>query len=98
MPLYHFVTGDLPANTIAPELDDANALAVLAADAKVTSDNASASVNIDANLIGSYLAYLVAIGFLPAPQGEEVKLLPSLNMSEDQLAALKHVGGRGAMG
>ncbi|PHH85060.1 hypothetical protein CDD83_973 [Cordyceps sp. RAO-2017] len=29
LPLFHFVVGDLPANTIAPELDDANAAAAL---------------------------------------------------------------------
>jgi L-aminoadipate-semialdehyde dehydrogenase len=29
LPLFHFVVGDLPTNTIAPELDDANAAAAL---------------------------------------------------------------------
>ncbi|OJJ79156.1 L-aminoadipate-semialdehyde dehydrogenase [Aspergillus glaucus CBS 516.65] len=42
MPLYHFVTSDLPSNTKAPELDDANAAAALRADAAWSGINASA--------------------------------------------------------
>lgn len=42
MPLYHFVTSDLPSNTKAPELDDANAVAALRADAAWSGINTSA--------------------------------------------------------
>jgi L-aminoadipate-semialdehyde dehydrogenase len=97
MPLYHFVTGDLPANTVAPELDDTNATAVLAADGMTASDNTPANVNVNEELLGTYLAYLVAAGFLPAPREENARPLPSSVLSEEQLIALKNVGGRGAM-
>lgn len=97
MPLYHFVTADLPANTIAPELDDTNAHAALAADAKLTADNDSAGANVDEKLMGTYLAYLVAVGFLPAPEGSKAKLLQALAIDEEQLTALRNVGGRGGL-
>jgi L-aminoadipate-semialdehyde dehydrogenase len=32
MPLYHFATTDLPADTIAPEMDDRNAATALRSD------------------------------------------------------------------
>ena len=97
MPLYHFVTGDLPTNTIAPELDDQNALSALALDATNHTLSTSANVNVDEKVIGAYLAYLVAVGFLPAPQGNGASRLQALTLSEEQLIALRSVGGRGAL-
>ncbi|KAI5293620.1 large subunit of alpha-aminoadipate reductase [Ascosphaera acerosa] len=91
MPLYHFVTADLPANTRAPELDDSNAAAALRADA---SDQPCAA-GVTEDIMGIYLRYLVSIGFLPAPQAKGARELPSLSLSDAQRDALKQVGGRG---
>ncbi|KAL1959532.1 hypothetical protein VTO42DRAFT_1977 [Malbranchea cinnamomea] len=95
MPLYHFVTADLPSNTKAPELDDTNAAAALRADAQWSGIDASAGTGVTEELMGIYLAYLVAIGFLPAPTDKAEKPLPPINLSDAQKAALSNVGGRG---
>jgi len=94
LPLFHFVTGDLPANTVAPELDDSNAAAALKAYSK-QEDPLAASV-IDVPTIGSYLAYLVATGFMPGPQEKGQRELPKLD--EGRLRALTSgtLGGRSA--
>ena len=43
LPLYHFVTADLPANTRASELDDSNAMRCLEIDSKIwATENRSA--------------------------------------------------------
>ncbi|EER23582.1 large subunit of alpha-aminoadipate reductase [Coccidioides posadasii str. Silveira] len=97
MPLYHFVTADLPSNTRAPELDDANAAAALRADAKWSGKDLSGGSGVTEELIGLYLAYLVEIGFLPAPTKTNAKPLPKGNISKAQKAALGAVGGRGGL-
>ncbi|KAF7300613.1 Alpha-aminoadipate reductase Lys1p [Mycena chlorophos] len=75
-PLLHFVLDDLPTSTKAPQLDDSNTVAVLKnGGAKETQSTVSEE------LVGMYLAWLVAAGFLPAPSvsvGERVKELPVL--------------------
>ncbi|KAI0073638.1 L-aminoadipate-semialdehyde dehydrogenase large subunit [Panus rudis PR-1116 ss-1] len=60
-PLLHFVLDDLPTSTKAPELNDANMRALLAPHVKQT------SATVDDELMGKYLAWLVAVGFLPSP-------------------------------
>ena len=96
MPLYHFVTGDLPQNTKAPELDDSNAATALRDDAQWTGEDVSKGSGVTEELVGVYLSYLVAIGFMPAPKGTgEAKSLPPLHLSKEQLEALSKVGGRG---
>ncbi|WEW60813.1 large subunit of alpha-aminoadipate reductase [Emydomyces testavorans] len=97
MPLYHFVTADLPSNTKAPELDDVNAAAALRADAKWSGKNVSNGSSVTEELIGLYLAYLVEIGFLPSPKTAGSKLLPKSSISEAQRAALGAVGGRAGL-
>lgn len=100
MPLYHFVTADLPSDTKAPELDDTRATAVLAADAAwaTTAGTGAAARGVTEQTMGVYLAYLVAIGFLPAPPKESAgnaAALPVVEIGGAQLAALARVGGRG---
>ncbi|KAI9870865.1 MAG: large subunit of alpha-aminoadipate reductase [Pleopsidium flavum] len=96
MPLYHFVTGDLPQNTRAPELDDTNAAAVLRADAKWSGEDVSDGSGVTEDLLGIYLSYLVAIGFMPPPQpAGEAKPLPQIALAKEQQEALNKVGGRG---
>lgn len=97
MPLYHFVTADLPSNTKAPELDDTHAAAALRADTAWSGVDKSAGAGVTEELVGLYSSYLVAIGFLPAPSASsaETRSLPTAKLSEDQKRALLSVGGRG---
>jgi L-aminoadipate-semialdehyde dehydrogenase len=95
MPLYHFVTADLPSNTKAPELDDTHAAAALRGDAGWSGVDASAGAGVTEELVGLYSSYLVAVGFLPAPTSAAARQLPAAQLSEDQKKALMSVGGRG---
>ena len=84
MPLYHFVTGNLPENTKAPELDDSNTATALRADAKWTGEDVSEGTGVTEDLLGLYLSYLVAIGFIPQTV-----------LTRTQQEALSKIGGRG---
>ncbi|KAL3455247.1 hypothetical protein BJX64DRAFT_272766 [Aspergillus heterothallicus] len=99
MPLYHFVTADLPSNTKAPELDDVHAAASLKADAAWSGVDVSEGAGVTEELVGLYVSYLVSIGFLPAPSvsasGSAVRPLPAVKITDDQKNALAGVGGRG---
>lgn len=93
LPLFHFVTGDLPANTIAPEMDDRQALAAIKLYEQGSSGN-DAPLTVSVDTIGVYLAYLVAIGFMPAPPTGG-QALPHIDMS--RLSAVQDtLGGRSA--
>jgi L-aminoadipate-semialdehyde dehydrogenase len=97
MPLYHFATTDLPADTIAPEQSDVNTAAALRSDAVFTGEDLSAGSGPDTDILGNYLGYLAGIGFLPAPEGTSGRKLPEVLINEEQKAALLRVGGRGAL-
>jgi L-aminoadipate-semialdehyde dehydrogenase len=97
MPLYHFATTDLPADTLAPEMDDVNAAAALKADAQFTGEDLSAGGFVDEEIMGRYLAYLSSIGFMVPPSDKGTKTLPAINISPEQKMALIRVGGRGAL-
>ncbi|KAJ9609061.1 large subunit of alpha-aminoadipate reductase [Cladophialophora chaetospira] len=100
MPLFTFVANDLPSNTRAPELDDRNAESALYEDAKWTGEDVSVGAGVTKREVGLYLAYLVEIGFLPKPKGEQgvgVKMLPRVRVGEGQREAMKRVGGRGGL-
>ncbi|KAJ5679318.1 hypothetical protein N7462_007562 [Penicillium macrosclerotiorum] len=95
MPLYHFVTADLPSNTKAPELDDTNASAALKADATWSGIDVSAGAGVTEELVGLYASYLVATGFLPAPTVAGARPLPAAGITEEQKKTLMNIGGRG---
>lgn len=97
MPLYHFVTADLPSNTKAPELDDVHAAASLRADAAWSGVDASAGAGVTEELVGLYASYLVSVGFLPAPSASATgtRPLPAVTITDDQKDAMAGVGGRG---
>lgn len=95
MPLYHFVTADLPSNTKAPELDDTNAAAALKADAAWSGVDVSAGAGVTEELVGLYASYLVQIGFLPAPTVAGARHLPEARITEEQKQTLLSIGGRG---
>ncbi|KAG7111947.1 L-2-aminoadipate reductase large subunit like protein [Verticillium longisporum] len=91
LPLFHLVTGNLPADSVAPELDDSNAAAVLKASGAIEEDPlAAGAVTTDA--IGMYLAYLVAIEFLPPPPAAGQRALPKCEIAAERLAALTGSG------
>lgn len=92
--LYHMVTGDLPAATKAPNLDDRNAAAALKQD-EALSGRKAASPGVTTEAVGSYLGYLVQRGFMKVPSGEAGKALPAVSISKEQAEALGKVGGRG---
>jgi L-aminoadipate-semialdehyde dehydrogenase len=91
--LYHMVTGDLPAATKAPDVDDRNARAALEADAGFHARETSSTVTTAAT--GAYLAFLVARCFMPAPTRESAMPLPTVELGAEQIDALNQVGGRG---
>ena len=93
--LYHMVTGDLPANTKAPELDDRNSAAALKADAARSGQDFSAGSGVSEDIVGQYLTFLIARGFMPKPTKKGIKSLPGLKISKEQVEALEKVGGRG---
>lgn len=95
LPLFHFVVGDLPANTIAPELDDANAAAALKLYSKPAEEPLAANA-VTVQTIGMYLAYLIAVGFLPAPTHKGERELPKLDEAELEALAAGNLGGRSA--
>jgi L-aminoadipate-semialdehyde dehydrogenase len=95
LPLYHFVTADLPSNTKAPELDDVNAAAALRADAAWSGVDASAGAGVTEELVGLYASYLFQTGFLPAPTIAGARPLPPVQISDEQKKTLLNVGGRG---
>jgi L-aminoadipate-semialdehyde dehydrogenase len=94
LPLYHFVTGDLPADTKAPELDDANARQALKSDAAWTGEDLSGGGAVREDTIGVYLSYLIELGFMPRPTGKALWNLPEPKLSESQREGMKKVGGR----
>jgi L-aminoadipate-semialdehyde dehydrogenase len=94
LPLYHFVTGDLPADTQAPELDDANAEVALKNDEKWTGQDWSAGGAVTTETVGVYVAYLVRLGFMPGPEGRGERELPGVNLSVEVREGMKRVGGR----
>lgn len=74
-PLLHFVLDDLPTSTKAPELDDTNTRDLLDSQG----DRPVQTVSDD--LMGSYLAWLVAADFLPRPSAQQPqKALPNLSV------------------
>jgi len=97
MPLYHFATTDLPADTIAPEMDDVNAASALRSDKVFTGEDLSSGGCVDEEIMGKYLAYLAGIGFLSLPDGKGKERLPEAKISPEQKVALLRVGGRGAL-
>jgi len=75
LPLFHSVTEDLPATSEGPELDNTDAMAALKAYGVEDSGSQTA---ISLSVLGKYLAYLVAIAFLPAPLAGGKRELPPM--------------------
>lgn len=96
MPLYHFVTGNLPETTRAPELDDCNTVRALQADAKWSGHDAWKGAGVTEELLGRYFSFVLAIGFISAPAASKKgRTLPPATLSKEQQDALSKLGGRG---
>lgn len=91
-PLLHFVLDNLPQDTKAPELDDTNARNLLAADAARTGIDKSFGAGVTSSILGVYLSFLVAIGFIDPPQNRG-HLLPT-NVSKEVILNFSKAGGR----
>jgi len=80
-------------------LDDTNTVRVLERDERWTSEDLSSGSAVTIELVGVYLAYLCAIGFIfPPPSGASgIQALPKAEVSKEQQQALENVGGRGAL-
>ena len=72
-PLLHFVLDDLPTSTKSAELDDRHTEALLRAHGEL-----NVVRGVDTPILGLYLAWLVAVGFLPAPDAPGALKLPPL--------------------
>ncbi|KAF2792409.1 large subunit of L-aminoadipate-semialdehyde dehydrogenase [Melanomma pulvis-pyrius CBS 109.77] len=94
LPLYHFVTGDLPADTKAPELDDKNAREALKSDVAWTGQDWTAGGAVREDTVGVYLSYLIELGFMPKPEGMAMLALPQPIVSKEQREGMMKVGGR----
>jgi len=84
-PLLHYVLDDLPTSTKSPELNDSNTEALLAKHQEPRNGS------VDADLVGKYLAWLIAAGFLPRPEKQGEQTLPQLESNK----AAKAVGRSG---
>ncbi|KAF2639257.1 large subunit of L-aminoadipate-semialdehyde dehydrogenase [Massarina eburnea CBS 473.64] len=94
LPLYHFVTGDLPTDTKAPELDDRNAAEALKKDQAWTGVDWSAGGAVTLETVGVYVSYLIELGFMPKPDGKGEVELPAAKLTEGMRGGMKKVGGR----
>ena len=72
-PLLHFVLDDLPTSTKSPELNDANTTKLL-----TEAHELDVVRGVDVPLVGLYLSWLVAVGFLPPPASKSARTLPAL--------------------
>lgn len=95
LPLFDWVTSDLPSDTNSKNLDNTNAKAVLRASGVV--DEKDCQVQATQETVASYLAYMAEIRFIGRPKegAEGAKKLPVIKIPEEQKRALKMVG-RGA--
>ena len=98
LPLFDWVTADLPSSTQSRILDDANAVKV------VREDDPNYPFiekgRVDEGTVGVYLGFMRSVGFIEGPDGkkgkgeENVKELPRVNMSEEMMRAWRGRGGR----
>ena len=93
LPLFDWVTADLPSDTKSRTLDNTNAQIVLRA---MGVDEKDCQVEVTQETVGAYLAFMCEIGFIGRPEGAEGVELPVFRIGEEQREALKMVGrGRG---
>lgn len=89
-PLLHFVLDDLPTSTKSPELDDGHTQQIL--DAAKEGKAQGTVMGVDRSLVATYLAWLLAVGFLPPPTAGDAEPLPKLANIGAEMKAI----GRGS--
>lgn len=90
LPLFDWVTADLPSDTRSRHLDNTNAQAVLRANGV---DEKGCQVEVTQGTVGAYLAYMAEIRFIGWPEGAREGMdLPVIGIGEEQRQALKMVG------
>ena len=93
LPLFDWVTADLPSDTKSRDLNDTKAQAVLRANGV---DEKDTQVEVTQETVGAYLGFMAEIGFIRRPQGAtEGMNLPEIAIGEMQKEALKMVGRGG---
>ncbi len=95
-PVLHIALGDLPTDSLAPQLDDANAVAALKEDEYWNADSVdySAGAGVDLKIMGVYISYLVKIGFLPPSTSAGRLALPKIQVSEESLKLIHQGVGK----
>lgn len=95
LPLFDWVTADLPSDTKSRDLDNSNAQTVLRADGV---DEKDRQVEVTQATVGAYLAFMAGIGFVRRPERVREGIeFPVVEIGEEQRRALKMVGrGSGA--
>lgn len=95
LPLFDYVTADLPHSTRAIELDDTNTQEALKQDMTRLGDTMEARSNsVSLEMIGKYLGYLIALDFMPKPEGSGSLALPEITIGKERRHALENVQGR----
>ena len=95
LPLFDWVTTDLPSSTQSRTLDDSNVQKVVRQD-----DPTYPFIErgrVDTETVGVYLSFMRGVGFIEGPVGEaegKVKKLPRVEMSEEMMRAWRGRGGR----
>lgn len=93
LPLFDWVTGDLPSDTKSRDLDNSNSQIVLRANGV---DGRDCQVKVTQEVVGAYLAFMAEIGFIGRPEGAKEGIhLPTIGIGETQREALKMVGRGG---
>lgn len=93
-PLLHMVLGNLPEDSLAPELDDRNAREVLAEDKKwYGSDDAKHARGVTKEVLAVYVSYLIKIGFLPKPEKTPTVAIPDVKISEESIELIRSGAG-----
>ena len=94
LPLFDWVTADLPSDTNSRILDNTSAQAVLRANGVEEKD---CQVEVTQETVGAYLAFMAEIGFIGRPEmAREGENLPVFWIGEEQRQALKLVGRGGS--
>ena len=95
LPLFDWVTADLPSDTNSRNLDNINAHTVLRANGI---DEKDCQIRVSQETVSAYLAFMAEIGFIGWPKGaREGMTLAVPRMGEEQKQALSMVG-RGGTG
>ena len=92
LPLFDWVTADLPSDMKSRTLENTNAQIVLMANGV---DEKDCQVEVTQETVGAYLAFMCEIGFIGRPEGAEGMKLPVFRIGEEQREALKMVGRGG---